>query len=226
MYQFPQFWAYNFHMLNWREKCIREGSVRAHPDTFATINWAQLYAGEIPNPVGMEMTTAANQMIAQKRATGIRCSAVVVNGDYYDGAGKHWMAIFVDARATGDAPEWTIEFFNSAAIHPESEWIDWMAKTYRELQSANPRARVRRIWVDRLWHQHTKSECGPYSLFYIWARLNDVPAQYFIDNVVPDQIVLEFRQHLFGEEAVGKPFNFAEYAKRVHVRWDSESSHS
>jgi hypothetical protein len=41
---------------------------------------------------------------------------------------------------------------------------------------------------------------------------------------VPDQLVFEFRQHLFNdtENDRGKPFDFAAYARRVRIIWDKE----
>ncbi|MCK9603315.1 MAG: Ulp1 family isopeptidase [Candidatus Omnitrophica bacterium] len=225
MFQFREFWAYNFNMINYADASLRGGRVMRSPDTLATVNWGDLYAGRVPNPIGMRGTEAREAMLADKRARGVRCSSCVINSDTYDGNGKHWMALFVDARDDSAAPVWSVEFFNSAAIRPESEWLAWMVKTKAELTRVNPRARVEMVCVCKVWHQHSRSECGPYSLFYTWARLNGVPAQYFLENVVPDQIMFEFRQHLFDNSAlgVGERFDFERYAKKVRVKWDTES---
>ena len=238
MYNFRDFWAYNFNMLNYAEKSLRHGQVMDEPDTLATIHWTDLYAGRVPMPVGMKMTPAAQSMIKMKEK-GIRRSGCVINSDTYDGNGKHWMALFVDASAP-EGP-WTIEFFNSAAVRPESEWLEWMARTRLELQKcaaseATPprKIEVETLCICKIWHQHSKSECGPYSLFYIWARLNGIPAKYFMENVVPDQIMFEFRQHLFNSEKIdprggssdlpkiGETFDFSRFAQGVKIRWDTE----
>lgn len=221
MYQFRNFWAYNFNMLDYSDKCLREGRVLRKPDTLATVAWTDLYKGKCPVPVGLHPTPAAQQMLAAKCA-GVRCGACVINSDTYDGHGKHWMALFVDARDTSETPRWTVEFFNSAAIRPETAWLEWMAKTKLELQKCNPRARVETVCVCRIWHQHSKSECGPYSIFYVWARLNDIPAKYFMEHVVPDQMMFEFRQHLFNTNQVNEKFDFAQFSQRVKIRWDTE----
>lgn len=223
MYQFRDLWAYNFNMLNYTEKSLRHGHVVNEPDTLATIKWIDLYAGRIPHPVGMRPTAAAQKMLAEK-ARGVRRSCCIVNSDSYDGNGKHWMALFVDASAPPGDPShpWTIEFFNSAAVRPESEWLEWMARTRLELQKCATNAKIAMVYVCKVWHQHSKSECGVYSLFYIWARLNGIPAQYFLDNVVPDQIMFEFRQHLFNTSDIGTPFDFTKFAGQVKIRWDSE----
>lgn len=223
MYQFHDFWAYNFNMLDYAQKSLRDGRVLRTPDTLASVSWADLYHGVIPTPVGMHDTPASRAMLKVKRQ-GIRCSTCIINSDVYDGKGKHWMALFVDARDQSAEPHWTIEFFNSAAIRPESEWLEWMVKTKLELEHINPRAHVELLFVCCVWHQHSRTECGPYSTFYTWARLNGVPAQYFIKNAVPDQYVMEFRQHVF-ENSIAKPgekFAFEDFAKKVRVKWDSE----
>jgi hypothetical protein len=61
-----------------------------------------------------------------------------------------------------------------------------------------------------------------YSLFYIFARLNGVPKEYFIKNPVPDQLMFEFRQLLFsGEKGLtGGKFNWDKYRGQVSVSWE------
>lgn len=222
MFQFRDFWAYNFNMLDYARASLRNGRVMQKPDTLATTNWEDLFAGRVPMPVGMRGTPAQQVMLAAKRK-GVRCGACVINSDTYDGNGKHWMALFVDARATGASPCWTIEFFNSAAVRPESEWLEWMVKTKRELQKCNPSARIETICACKVWHQHSRSECGPYSIFYVWARLNGISPQYFMESVVPDQMMFEFRQHLFGIPASStERFDFAQFAKQARIKWDTE----
>jgi len=219
MYQFPSFWAYNFNMRNFSECCIRSGRVLHQPDTLATLRCCDLFEGQIPHPVGMDDTECSMAMLEEKRANGMRCAACVINSDTYDGTGKHWMALFVDMRE----PIWTIEFFNSAAIRPESEWMEWMLKTKHELKKLKPTAQVNLVCACKIWHQHSKTECGPYSLFYVWARLNGISSKYFLDNVVPDQLMFEFRQHLFNTDESGQAFDFEKYAAKIRVRWDAEN---
>lgn len=58
-------------------------------------------------------------------------------------------------------------------------------------------------------------------MFYVWARLNGVPARYFMENVVPDQFMFEFRQHLFAD-GESREFDFDTFARNVRVKWDTE----
>lgn len=223
MFVFPSFWAYNFNMRDYASASMRNWDVANTPDTLATINWHSMLSGDVPIPIDRDVP-AIRELIAKKQKI-VRCGACIINSDVYTGPGKHWMALFVDARDSSPSPNWSIEFFNSAATSPEPEWIEWQVKTHDELAKFNPKAHIEVKNVCRVWHQHSKTECGVYSLFYIWMRLNNVPAEYFMNNVVPDQIIFEFRQHLFNDKDVGSEFNFEQYADKVKIKWESEAHH-
>ncbi len=145
---------------------------------------------------------------AQLRDKGITLAACVVNSDKYIGNGKHWMALVVDFKGK------TIEFFNSGGNPPNVAWVDWMVKTRNELGDDHELVKVSSIR-----HQRSKTECGVYSLFYIWSRLNGIPAAFFIKNPISDNHMFHFRQHLFA----GKPgtWDWKEYQKRVAIKWES-----
>lgn len=199
---FADFYAYNFNMLNYASHSFRDGQVLHRPDTLATVKFADLYPK-------------------------YKCAACVINSDKYQGPGKHWMALFADARGKD---RWTIEFFNSSGNNPAPEWINWMQKTKLAMEAviegantvagqgaAPPRVEIIRAVTRRM--QKSKSECGVYSLFYIWSRLNGVPPEYFATNSIPDSIMFEFRHHLFASP-VGKTFDWEEYQKRVKLSWE------
>jgi hypothetical protein len=46
-------------------------------------------------------------------------------------------------------------------------------------------------------HQKSNSECGAYSLYYIWLRLQGKPYTFFKDNLITDSNMLEFRSTIF-----------------------------
>jgi len=77
------------------------------------------------------------------------------------------------------------------------------------------------IRTTKVKHQKSKSECGVYSLFYVWARLNGVPPEKFTANIVPDELMFEFRQHIFaGSSMQGGKFDWDEYQKKVNIKWE------
>jgi len=208
--RFKDFYPYNFNMLNYMDYSIRDGYVTPAADTLATVKFQDLYA------------------------QGYRCGACVINSDRYQGRGKHWMALFFDARS----PKWSVEFFNSGGNAPAAEWVNWLLKTQEQMQDVAKSIRARNateITVDvvkssSIRHQHSRTECGLYSLFYIYARLCGTPYGYFRTTPVPDQLMFELRQHLFidkdnGHSGLvtqgGKPvFNFDEFKKKIKVQWE------
>jgi hypothetical protein len=163
---------------------------------------------------------------------GYNCGACVINSDKYQGRGKHWMALFFDAR--GD--NWSVEFFNSGGNGPAPEWINWVLKTCEQMKEVAAergiKVTITPVRSSSIRHQHSKTECGLYSLFYIYARLCGVPYAYFHSNPIPDQLMFELRQHLFAAEGGhkgieivnGTPrFNFDKYKNEIKIEWESNS---
>ena len=76
------------------------------------------------------------------------------------------------------------------------------------------------LGVYHIRHQQSMTECGLYSLFYIYARLHGVTPEYFMKTPIPDQLMFEFRQNIFsGERGIidGK-FDWDDYKNRVSVK--------
>lgn len=198
------FYPYNFHMVNYAQYSYRDGRVIRSPDTLAIIPFDDLYYGHVDGKK-------------------YRCVACVINTDTYQGPGQHWMALFADARG----PVWSVEFFNSSGNSPAPEWVNWMEKTKNIMENIITKdkinATVKVVKSSSIRHQKSRSECGLYSLFYIWARLNGLPFEYFSTNHIPDQLMFEFRQHLFEDpsrERV-KVFDWAKYSGSTKIRWES-----
>ena len=190
--KFSTFFPYNFNMLNYASYAYRNQRTVNEPDTLATKKFSDLYN------------------------KGSRTMACVINSDTYQGNGKHWMALFADAR--GD--KWTVEFFNSSGNPPAPEWVNWLVKTKAAMEEFNPNVAI--VKASSFRHQQSRTECGVYSLFYIWARLQGTPVEYFRANPIPDQLMLEFRQHVFHDPTRThvKKFDWDAYNKSVKVTWE------
>lgn len=189
----PEFYAYNFNMRNYMDwSFTADNDLVNKPDTLATVHFDALYRA------------------------GKRCAGCIVNNDNYQNGGTHWMAIFVDARKPGYA---TCEFFNSAGNNPAPEFVSYLVRTAREISEMGGtwKADVKRITRRR--HQQSTTECGLYSLFYVWARINGVSWQYFLDHPIDDQLMFEFRHHLFVGKS-GKRFDWDEFRQKVKVEWE------
>tara|TARA_R110002153_G_scaffold273997_7_gene446507 strand:- start:18294 stop:19520 length:1227 start_codon:yes stop_codon:yes gene_type:complete len=219
----PKFHAYNFNMANFREYSFRNGTVVHSPDTLHTVPFRTLYS------------------------RGVKCAGCIINTDRYQGGGKHWMAIFIDART----PNVTVELFNSSGGPSSTDWASWVgileqtrsdmdgikvvasvdaASAVTAAGAADAAATVTTAKVTlctKIRHQQSMTECGLYSLFYIYARLSGVPASYFCDAPIPDQHMFEFRQHLFADQSgsnigvsVDGKFSWDEFNEKVRVKWE------
>ncbi|SIP86074.1 Cysteine protease [Pacmanvirus A23] len=202
---YKDFFPYNFNMLNYASYAYDNGYILNHPDTLATIQFTDLYYG------------SHGDGKKYKRA------ACIINTDTYQGDGKHWMALFADAS---QSDRWTVEFFNSSGNAPAPEWVSWLVKTRTCMEMILDREKksipIEIMKVSDIRHQQSRTECGLYSLFYVWARLHGVPPEYFMEKPVPDQLMFEFRQHLFEDpnhKFVGK-FNWSEYKNQISVKWE------
>lgn len=196
---FPTFFAYNFNMANWQSYSLDDyGRPINKPDTLATVKFADLMK------------------------EGFRCGGCIINSDEYQGRGKHWMALFFDARSKN---RWSVEFFNSSGNKAQPTWVEWLEKMKEEMLEYNEGT----INVDVIQcvgtpHQKSMSECGPYSLFYVFCRIIGVTPERIMEERIADKGMFEFRQHLFynPNHSIGQAFNWEEYSRdpRNKIKWE------
>lgn len=200
---FTDFYPFSFNMRNYASYSFIDGTVVPKPDTLATVQFEDLYNGLHNN-------------------TKYRRCACVINTDVYQGSGKHWMALFADTTGS----EWSVEFFNSSGNGPAPEWVNWLEKTKNQMEKIIESAKlpntVKIVRATTIQHQNSRSECGVYSLFYIWARLNKIPYDYFMNNTIPDELMFECRQHIFDDpnRKALKHFDWIEYKKTTKILWE------
>jgi len=199
-HKYDDFYPFNFNMLDYASYSWRNGTVSSTPDSLATVAFSDLYNGDYGKKY--------------------RCCACVINSDRYRGSGKHWMALFADARG---ADRWTVEFFNSSGNAPAPEWVNWLVKTKSAMETLTE-IPVEILRVTNIRHQQSKSECGVYSLFYILSRLNNVPPEYFMKHPISDQLMFELRSHLFDDPSRKslKSFDWNEYKSTVRIEWEKD----
>jgi hypothetical protein len=124
----------------------------------------------------------------------------VLNTDRYGGPGKHWLCVFLDARK----PTVSVEFFNSSGNPPAKSLSYWVERMASEAEACGRRAiRVfngaeanNSISIGKA-HQRKNSECGVYSIYYIWSRLKGIPYSEFTKKVIPDEVMKKFRAKIF-----------------------------
>jgi len=112
------------------------------------------------------------------------CAGFVLNIDWSTGGGTHWIAIFIN----NVSPPYTLEYFDSAGdiILPEiKKYFDTFGSNFQP------------ICVRSFAQQQDNHSCGPYSLYYIYSRLQGVPWQHFRKYAIGDKQMHKFRKHLF-----------------------------
>lgn len=148
----------------------------------------------------------------RKVARKCRMFGCILNTDVSSGQGKHWVCVFVDMRGnpTSDTP-WTVEYFNSAGNAPPRLMGKWLARTTDCLiecltegevnvgasSEGAASALVKAVSVTSMTHQRSKTECGPYTMYYIRSRLDGTPWKHFTQQRTSDSEMTAFRKHLF-----------------------------
>ena len=125
---------------------------------------------------------------------GYKTFGVVINTDVRTGGGIHWFALFCDFRKT----PYTIEYFNSSGSKPYKEIQEWIIKTEREMATNLPQYKTTPVILKGMVHQKdSETECGLYSIYYIWNRLNNIPPEVFQARRIPDDDMIQFRTMCF-----------------------------
>lgn len=138
-------------------------------------------------PTELGIIDMANDVVGK----GYKTFAVVMNTDVRTGGGIHWFSLFCDFRTI----PFTVEYFNSSGNKPVKQIQDWMIKTEENLKVAGHNTTS--VILSGLIHQQSETECGLYSLYYIWNRLNGVPSDNFQLKKVPDKMMYKFRKMCF-----------------------------
>jgi hypothetical protein len=139
-------------------------------------------------------TELADLDVVELYSKGIRTIGCVLNTDSSGGSGIHWYAIFIDMRKE----PYSFEIFDSTGRFPQQNLLSVLEKNRMMIQKAkHVRAEVVNVSrQNRL--QFSNSECGLFSLWYIFCRLNEVPFQYFSKpGAANDDMMLQFRKILF-----------------------------
>jgi len=114
------------------------------------------------------------------------CSGFVINIDWSTGCGIHWIAIFINRVLK----PYTLECFDSGGGNILPEVYKYFKKMGDEYQI---------ICVCSHAQQRDNHSCGPYSLYYIYSRLQGVPWKHFREYDIGDIQMHKFRKHLFNQ---------------------------
>jgi hypothetical protein len=161
----------------WATEYAKNGK-RFHHLNYKMIDFMEQFADEL------------NDYNFEKNRVKYDCMGLVMNSDVTSGPGKHWFAIFCDFT---NIDKIVIEYFNSSGNPPYVEVAAWSIR----VKGAFPKGVVEFKIVSDLVHQQGNTECGVYSLYYIYSRLKGIPSSAFNKNIITDDEMTEFRKVLF-----------------------------
>lgn len=120
-------------------------------------------------------------------------AAAIINTDNCNGGGEHWFPIFIDLRKDVIS----LEYYNSVKKKMPNqicEYFNNLRNSY--IQSGGTRkVKICSMLSDE--HQNKNSECGIYSLFYIYSRLEGISGEEIVSYSLPDDHVHKLRKVLF-----------------------------
>jgi hypothetical protein len=120
-----------------------------------------------------------------------KCAGVVINTDVRSGQGIHWFCLFLDMRSKPHQ----IEYFNSEGTMPHKTIGEFCRKQLIFCKSKSKNCEI--IIASSIRHQYSHSECGPYSLYYIYSRINGVKSDAFGREPISDEYMKRFRKAIF-----------------------------
>lgn len=136
--------------------------------------------------------------------TPLTSFGVICNTDSSKGSGQHWFAVFISMDhkdpSNPSKPWIRIELFNSAGGKPGNTQFNqfWETQAFEIARATGCKCTYDEI--TNIQHQSPDTgNCGSYSLFYIYARLNNADPTEFNRprNTITDKKMREFREVCF-----------------------------
>ena len=131
----------------------------------------------------------------------------IVNTDKHTGSGIHWMSIFIEYFPKENLV--SVEFYDSVSPKKQNkrfvqkEIKEFFDKIYKELRNnvicnkkICKKSNIERK-INIISAQKKNSECGVYSIFFIYARLAKIDFNFIDSNPISDDEMNAFRSILF-----------------------------
>tara|TARA_Y100000389_G_scaffold195238_1_gene226377 strand:+ start:17932 stop:18789 length:858 start_codon:yes stop_codon:yes gene_type:complete len=131
-------------------------------------------------------------------ASKYKTFGMVFNTDPSTKDGQHWISLFIELQ------KGNIYFFDSTGNEPPGEVIYLMNKlgtqgnTY--ISTINNAKTKTKIYVNKFSHQLKDTECGIYSLFFIFFMLTDGDIKKLNSKRIPDEEIQKLRGFFFNDE--------------------------
>lgn len=143
-----------------------------------------LFLGTHPIDVETVVVTFKKKLKQGLRASKVTFVGFVLNLDYHNQSGSHWVAIVIDKHAQ------TFEYFDSFAKPPPKE----VEKIFETAKQVNDKLT---LLVNKVQHQRQNTECGNYSINFIVQRIGGSTFESVTKNVIRDGKMNEKRKIFF-----------------------------
>lgn len=123
---------------------------------------------------------------------GKRRIGMIINLDKFGESGSHWVSMFIDVNSDVS----TIEYFDSTGVVPRKQIREHM--THIRSRIMNLTNSTVKLYINKIEHQRSNTECGMYSLYFITERLKGRTFTDIVENdIIPDRKMMELRDKLF-----------------------------
>ena len=137
----------------------------------------------------------------------LKSYGVVFNTDPSTKGGQHWVSLYINLDTTGCIKDpYTIEYFNSSGESiQDRNFKQFLLNLSIDISNKTKKCCIF-VNVTNIQHQgldpiigDRSGNCGIYSLYYIFARLEGIPYSYFNIEQRPltDKIITNFRENIF-----------------------------
>lgn len=123
---------------------------------------------------------------------GYSCFGVVINTDVSSGRGIHWFCLYGDLKA--DPIQ--LEHFNSSGYDTKPEVYAWLQQQSINLNRAGYKTEIINATGGKQI-QYSRTECGVWSLVYIFSRLKNHPYHWMVAVGANDEDMIQYRSRLF-----------------------------
>lgn len=124
--------------------------------------------------------SVVKELMKALRNSKIKSIGIVLNLDYHDEPGSHWVSVFIDKRNK------TMEYFDSFGENAPDE----VAELFERLPSNY------QYKENHVVHQRKNSECGNYAINFIVQRLRGSSFEQVTKNIIRDE-EMNSRRKLF-----------------------------
>jgi hypothetical protein len=133
--------------------------------------------------------------ICSLKSKGINKIGCVFNLDKHNERGSHWVSMFINIDTSNNSDPF-IGYFDSVGVCPPPQEIQNLM--YKLAKQINDCLHIRiKLKCNSLQHQKSSSECGVYSLYFIYKCLQNESFEGITTNKISDEKINTMRDFFF-----------------------------